>query len=89
MFILSISTDLLNPLKETSTDRCDAIIFGKEEVFTLTEVEAAIQGLKSGKAAGEDRRNLTEILKALNGEEVRWLTRVHEMLWTLGKTPKD
>ena len=65
---------------------CDTTGFGKEEVFTLTEVVAVIQGLKSGKAAGEDEIRL-EMLKALNGEEVRWLTRVRQVAWKLGKTP--
>ena len=46
--------DLLNPIRATTTDTCDTIDFGKKEVFTLTEVAAAIQELKCGKAAGED-----------------------------------
>ena len=49
--------DLLNRIKATPTDTCDTIDFGKE-VFTLTEVEAAIRGLKSEKAAGEDESDL-------------------------------
>ena len=34
--------DWLNPVKATPTDTFDTINFGKEEVFTLTEVAAAI-----------------------------------------------
>ena len=47
--------NLLNPVKVTPTDTCDTIDFGKEEVFTSTDVAAAIRGLKSGKVDGEDK----------------------------------
>ena len=67
--------DLLNQVKATPTDTCDTIDFGKEKVFTLTEVAAAKRELKSGKAAGEDESR-PEMLKVLNGEGIRWLTRV-------------
>ena len=67
--------NLLNQVKATPTDTCDTIDFGKEEIFTLKEVVAAIQGLKSGKAAGKDKIR-SKMLKALNGEGVRCLTRV-------------
>ena len=80
--------DLLNRERATSTDTCGTIDFGKEEIFTLTEVAAAIRRLKSGKAAGEDKIR-PEMLKALNGKGVRWLTRVCPVAWKLGKTPKD
>ena len=66
----------------------DTIDFGKEEVFTLTEVTAAIRGLKSGKAAGEEEIR-PEMLKALNEKGVRWLTRLCQVAWKLGKPPKD
>ena len=62
--------NLLNPIRAASTDTCNAIYFGKEEIFTLTEVAAAIRGLKFGKAAGEDEIR-SEMLKALNEEGVR------------------
>ena len=46
---------LENPVRATPTDKCDTIAFGKEEAFTSTEVAVAIQRLKSGKAADEDK----------------------------------
>ena len=70
--------DFLNPLNATSTDTCDTINFEKEEVFTSIEVAAAIRGLKSGKDAGEDGIR-TKMLKILNGEGIRWLTRVCQL----------
>ena len=63
--------DLLNPIKATPTDTCNTIDLGKKVVFTLTEVAATIQGLKS-MAPGEDKIR-PEILKALNKERVCWL----------------
>ena len=72
----------------TPTGTCDGIDFGKKEVFTLTEVAAVIRRLKSGKVADEDELR-PEILKTLNGEGVRWLTRVCRWRENLKKTPKD
>ena len=46
--------DLLNPVRAPPSETCDTIDSGKEEVFVLTEVAAAIKGLNSEKAAGED-----------------------------------
>ena len=54
----------------------------------MTEVAAAIRRLESRKAAGEGEIRL-EMLKALNREGVRWLTRVCRVAWKLEKTPKD
>ena len=67
--------DLLNSVRATPTDMCLMIEFGKEDVFTLTEVAAAIRGLKCRKAAGEDEIQ-SDMLRALNGKGVYWLTRV-------------
>ena len=50
--------DLLNPVRATPTDTCDTIDFGKEKVFTLTEVAAVIRGLKSENAASKDEIRL-------------------------------
>ena len=47
----------------------------EEEVFTAAEVAMTIKGIKSGKAAGEDEIR-PEMLKALTGEGILWLTRV-------------
>ena len=77
--------DLLNPVRATPTDTCGTTNFGK---VTLTEVATAIRGLKSEKTAGEDEIR-PEMMKILNGEIVRWLTRVCQVAWNLGKTPKD
>ena len=49
--------------------------FGEEEVFTSAEVATAIKRIKSGTAAGEDEIR-REMLKALTGERILWLTRV-------------
>ena len=43
-----------NTLRTTPDDTCDTIDFGKEKIFQLTELAAAIRVLKSGKAAGKD-----------------------------------
>ena len=51
-------------------------------------VATAIKGIKSGKAAGEDEIR-PEMLKALTGEGILWLTRVCQVVWKLGKTPRD
>ena len=79
---------MLNPVRATPTDTCDTIDYGKEEIFTLTKAAVAIRGLKSGKAAGEDEI-LPEMLKVLNREGVRSPTRVCQVAWKLGNTPKD
>ena len=44
----------------------------------------------SRKAAGKDEKDeiRPEMLKALNGEGVRWLARVCQVAWKLGKTTK-
>ena len=47
----------------------------EEEVFTAAEVATAIKGIKSGKAAREDEIR-PEMLQALTGEGILWLTRV-------------
>ena len=44
----------------------------------------AIKGIKSGKAAGEDEIR-PEMLKALTGEGILWLTRVFPVAWKFGK----
>ena len=61
---------------------------GKDEVFTAAEVATAVKGIKSGKAAGEDKIR-PEMLKALTREGILWLTRVCQVAWKFGKTPRD
>ena len=51
------------------------IHLGEEKIFHAAEVAAAIKGIKSGKAASEDEIR-PEILKAMTGEGILWLTRV-------------
>ena len=60
-----------------------------EKVFTAAEdVAMANKAIKSRKAAGEDEIRL-EMLKALTKESIFWLTRVCQVAWKFGKTPKD
>ena len=78
---------LLNPVQETVHDTHD-LHFGNESDFTIAEVSRAIKSLKSGKAAGSDNIR-PEMLKALSGEGVLWLTRVCQLAWKLGAAPKE
>ena len=79
---------LLNPIKASTRDTHKVTHLGKEEVFTVAEVTTTIKGIKSGKAAGEDEIR-PEMLKALTGEGILWLTRVCQVAWKFGKTPRD
>ncbi|MGH2507006.1 MAG: reverse transcriptase domain-containing protein [Ktedonobacteraceae bacterium] len=55
---------------------------------TLAEVEEAVKSLKPGKAAGVDEIR-PEMLKALGGGGLRWLTRVFSVVWSTGRAPMD
>ena len=48
----------------------------------------AITGIKSGKTAGEDEIR-PEMLKSLAGEGILRLTRVCQVAWKYGQTPRD
>ena len=54
----------------------------------LQKMATTIKGINSGKAAGEDEIR-PEMLKALTGEGIFWLTRVCQVAWKFGKTPRD
>ena len=47
--------DLLNPVKASTRDIHEVTHSREDEVFTAAEVATAIKGIKSGKAAGEDK----------------------------------
>ena len=64
------------------------IHLGEEEVFTAAEVATAIKGTNSAKAAGEDEIRF-EMLKALTGEGILWLTRECQVTLKFGKTPRN
>ena len=80
--------NILNPVKASTCDTHEVTQLGEEEFFTAAEVATAITGKKSGKAAGEDEIR-PEMLKALIGEGILWLTQVYQVAWKLGKTPRD
>ena len=67
--------DLLNPVKASTHATYEVTHLLEEEAFTAAEVAREIRGIKPGKAAGEDEIR-PEMLKALTGERILWLTRV-------------
>ena len=80
----------MNPVKASTRDTHEVTHLGEDEVFTAAEVATAIKGIESGKAAGEDEITIRPVmLKALTGERILWLTRVCQVVWKLGKTPRD
>ena len=76
-------------MRAESTDLDTKVTHVREEtLLTAEEVSASVRSLKSGKAAGQDEIR-PEMLKALSGEGVLWLTRVCQVAWKNGKVPKD
>ena len=67
--------DLLNPVKASTRDTHEVTHLEEEEVFTAAEVATAIKGINSGNASREDEIR-PEMLKALTGEGILWLTQV-------------
>ena len=78
----------MNPVKASTRDTHKVTHLGEEEVFTAAQVAKETKGIKSGKATAEDEIR-PEILKALTGEGIFWLTRVCQVAWKFGKTPRD
>ena len=78
----------MNSVKASTRDTLEVTYLGEDEVFTAAEVATAIKGIKSGKVAGDDEIR-SEKLKALTGEGIFWLTRVCQVAWKFGKTPRD
>ena len=66
---------LLNHIKVFTRDVHKVIHLGGKDVYTAAKVASAIIGIKFGKAAGEDEIR-PEMLNALIGEGILWLTRV-------------
>jgi len=56
--------------------------------LTTSEVAKAIDRVKSGKAAGVDEIR-PEMLKAIGGAGIDWLTRVFQVAWDSGEAPLD
>ena len=80
--------DLFNHIKALTRDTHEVTHLGEDEVFTAAEVATAIKGVKSGKAAGAYEIR-PEMLKALTGEGILWLTRVCQVAWKFGKARRD
>ena len=59
-----------------------------EEVFTAVEVATTIEGIESGKAAGEDEIR-PRMLKVLTEQLILWLTQVCQVAWKISKSPRD
>ena len=78
----------MNPAKALTRDTEEVIYLGKEEVFTTAKAVTAIKGIRSGKAAGENKIR-PKIFKALIREGIFWLTRVSQVAWKFGKTPRN
>lgn len=54
----------------------------------IEEVQAAINGIKDGKAPGPDNVN-AEILKLLSEDNVKWLTKIFNDIYDSGNIPRE
>ena len=63
----------MNPVQASTRDTQEVTHLEEKEVFTAAEVATAFKGIKSGKAADDDEIR-PEMLKALTGEGILWLT---------------
>ena len=75
-------------VKASTCDTHEVIHLGEEKVFAVAKVATAIKGIKSGKAGDKDEIR-PDMLKALTGEGILLLTRVCQVAWKFGKTPRD
>ena len=80
-------SDLLDPVDATSTQIHEEQV-GEDIQITEADVNAVIKSLKTGKAPGEDDIR-PEMLKAMNMNSVRWLTRVCRVASRTGQAPKQ
>lgn len=78
--------ELLNPA--TADPPIPELHFRAETKLAVEEVWQAVNRLKSGKAAGVDEIR-PEMLKALGGEGIAWLTRVFQVAWDCGTVPDE
>ena len=67
-----------NPVKASTRDTREVTHLKDDLIFTAAKMAKAIQGIKFGKAAGENDSRF-EILKALNEEGILWLTQVSQV----------
>ena len=80
-------SDLLNPVDVTPTQIHDEQV-GEDIQITVTDVNAVIKSLKTGKAPGEDDIR-PEMLKAMKVYSVLWLTRACKVACRTGQAPEQ
>ncbi|CAF4505671.1 unnamed protein product [Rotaria sp. Silwood2] len=82
--------DLYNSPSEKHTKSSELRLNESDESndISLAEVTTAIKSLKAGKAAGVDEMR-PETLKSLTSGDIRWLTRICQVVWKTGKAPAD
>ena len=78
----------MNLVEANDLNTHEVIQPGEIKALTTAEVATAIKQLKSEKAAGGGEIR-PEMLKSLAWEGIIWLTRMCQLAFKLGKTPKD